>query len=101
MSCKRFRYALLRTIVPISARNATCSEVARAHQFAGKGSFGSAVLCTHIKTGTKVCIKLIDVSGMSHEERRAARGESILLASLNKHPSIVHHFESFEGETLD
>jgi len=40
-------------------------------------------------------IKQIDVHGMDHDGRVAARTEAILLSKL-AHPAILHHHESFE-----
>ena len=39
----------------------------------GKGSFGTAVLCTNRATGAEVVIKMIDLSDMPPKEREGAQ----------------------------
>lgn len=50
-----------------------------------------------VVAGLKVVVKQIDVHGMDHEGRVAARSEAILLSKL-VHPTILSHFESFEDD---
>ena len=67
----------------------------------GKGSFGEAHLVqdANAPSHQAVC-KLVHVSSMKTEERKAARNEVVVLSRL-KHPNIIEYYDSFEeGGTL-
>lgn len=63
----------------------------------GEGSYGTAVLCEHKRTGRRVVVKFVSLAGMTSTDRRSALQEASLLASFH-HPCIIGHVESFEHE---
>ncbi|WIA14899.1 hypothetical protein OEZ85_001614 [Tetradesmus obliquus] len=60
----------------------------------GKGSFGSAWLCTSKLDAKNYVIKEVDISRMPRAERESAEQEAKLLLAL-KHPNIVRCKECF------
>jgi hypothetical protein len=61
----------------------------------GTGRFSSVRLGTHLITGKKYAIKIIDKSGMEQKEREALRAE-IAVLKLVKHPNVIHLKNQFE-----
>ena len=59
----------------------------------GAGSFGVAHLARVVaRPDEVVVIKRVDLSGMTEEERKAARREAAILAHLS-HPAVIQHIE--------
>ena len=66
----------------------------------GEGSFGTASLATHIRSGASVVIKTVSLAGLNALDVEAARREAVTLQALT-HPNIIGCIEAFsEGSNL-
>lgn len=65
----------------------------------GRGSFGTAILCTRRHDSSPVVLKQLDLQSMSATDRKSAVKEAELLSIL-KHENIVTYFgcHSCEGQ---
>ena len=60
----------------------------------GEGSFGTASLATHVRTGASVVIKTVSLVGLNAVEVEAAQREATTLLTLS-HPNIIGCIEAF------
>eukprot|EP00756_Hemistasia_phaeocysticola_P006607 Hpha_TRINITY_DN13917_c0_g1::TRINITY_DN13917_c0_g1_i1::g.35448::m.35448/K08857/NEK1_4_5; NIMA (never in mitosis gene a)-related kinase 1/4/5 len=78
---------------------ASASRVAdyRKEKHLGKGSYGTASLCTRLKDERLCVIKTINLSALSARDRGNAAREVRILEKLD-HPNVIRYFDSFTEE---
>ncbi|CEG46278.1 nek protein kinase [Plasmopara halstedii] len=67
----------------------------------GHGTYADVFLCMHKTSGDYVCLKEMDVSFLSSDERERCLTEVTILQHLSAHPNIVGFREAFWKESLE
>ncbi|KAG1697296.1 hypothetical protein DVH05_016580 [Phytophthora capsici] len=67
----------------------------------GRGTYGDVFLCERVATREQVCLKEIDLTFQSTEERKRCLNEVALLQLLPSHPNIIKFHEAFWAANPD
>ncbi|ETL79747.1 NEK protein kinase [Phytophthora nicotianae] len=67
----------------------------------GRGTYGDVFLCEHVESGGHVCLKEMDLTFLSYDERQKCLNEVELLKQLPAHPNIVGFREAFWMQSID